>query len=249
VRLRDDPEAAKLAACLAVSLAAHAGFVAWLPELRRHESATIPAVLSVALPPAARPAAPAPPAAAADAPHEPHPARAPLPKPAPRAPAPPRAAPPPPSASAATPREPAATSPAVVAAAPPSPEPAVPAGPQADGARTEATAAAAPRAAAGAQSAVVPPSYGAAYLRNPAPRYPAAARREGAEGTVLLRVWVGADGGPTRVEVDRSSGHRALDAAALGAVGNWRFVPAQRGGEAVEGVVTVPLVFRLEPGG
>jgi protein TonB len=125
----------------------------------------------------------------------------------------------------------------------------VPAGPQADGARTEAAAAAGPRAAPNAQSAVVPPSYGAAYLRNPAPRYPAGARREGAEGTVLLRVWVGADGGATRVEVDRSSGHRALDAAALGAVSNWRFVPAQRGGEAVEGVVTVPLVFRLEAGG
>jgi len=29
-------------------------------------------------------------------------------------------------------------------------------------------------------------------------------------------------------------------------VKNWRFVPAQRGGEAVEGVVTVPLIFRLD---
>jgi len=120
---------------------------------------------------------------------------------------------------------------------------------RADGTRTDAAAAAGPRAAAVAPSPATPPSYGAAYLRNPAPRYPAEARREGAEGTVLLRVWVDTDGGPTRVEVDRSSGHRGLDAAALGAVRNWRFVPAQCGGEAVEGVVTVPLVFRLESGG
>jgi protein TonB len=137
----------------------------------------------------------------------------------------------------------------VVAAEPPSPEPPAPAGPQAGGARAEAAAGAGLRAAAGAQSPVVPPSHGAAYLRNPAPRYPAEARREGAEGTVLLRVWVAADGGPTRVEVERSSGHRALDAAAMGAVRNWRFVPAQRGGEAVEGIATVPLVFRLDSGG
>ena len=41
----------------------------------------------------------------------------------------------------------------------------------------------------------------------------------------------------------------ALDAAALAAVRQWRFVPAQRGGEPVAGVVTVPLVFRLEAGG
>jgi protein TonB len=248
VRLRDDPEAAKLAACLAVSLAAHAGFVAWLPELHRHDSATIPAVLSVALAPAARPAAPAPPAVAPDALPEAPPARVSSPKPAPRAPAP-RAAPPPPAAPAATPREPAATSPPAVVAEPRSPEPAAPVGSQPREARTEEAAATGPRAAASAHSPVVPPTYGAAYLRNPAPRYPAEARREGAEGTVLLRVWVAADGGPTRVEVDRSSGHRALDAAALGAVRNWRFVPAQRGGDAVEGVVTVPLVFRLEAGG
>ena len=94
-----------------------------------------------------------------------------------------------------------------------------------------------------------PPAFGAAYLRNPAPRYPLDARRVGAEGTVLLRVWVGADGAPTRLEVQRSSGHRSLDEAALGTVKSWRFTPAQRGGEAVEGVVTVPLVFRLEAGG
>jgi protein TonB len=95
----------------------------------------------------------------------------------------------------------------------------------------------------------IPPSFGAAYLRNPPPRYPAEARRNGVEGTVMLRVWVAADGAATRVEIDRSSGHRALDDAALGAVKKWRFVPARRGDEAIEGLVTVPLVFRLDAAG
>jgi protein TonB len=108
---------------------------------------------------------------------------------------------------------------------------------------------AAPLAAAAPVPRTVPPSYGAAYLRNPPPRYPVEARRGGVEGTVTLRVWVAADGAATRVEVDRSSGHRALDDAAVGAVKNWRFVPARRGDEAVEGLVTVPLVFRLDAAG
>jgi protein TonB len=86
-------------------------------------------------------------------------------------------------------------------------------------------------------------------LRNPAPRYPASARRNGEQGTVLLRVWVGANGATTRAEVARSSGSGALDDAALAAVKSWRFIPAHRGGNAVEGVVTVPMEFRLEGGG
>jgi protein TonB len=94
--------------------------------------------------------------------------------------------------------------------------------------------------------AATPPAFNAAYLRNPPPRYPPAARRNGDEGRVMLRVLVNPDGAPARVEIDQSSGSPLLDGAALDAVRGWRFVPARRGAQNVEGWVRVPLVFRLE---
>jgi protein TonB len=97
-------------------------------------------------------------------------------------------------------------------------------------------------------ASVVPtlPSFSAAYLRNPAPRYPVAARRAGDQGTVTMRVLVTRDGLPARVDVEKSSGSPHLDAAALEAVKTWRFVPARQGPDAVESWVLVPIVFRLE---
>lgn len=91
-----------------------------------------------------------------------------------------------------------------------------------------------------------PASFSAAYLRNPAPRYPLAARRAGEEGTVTLKVLVASDGLPQRVEVEKTSGSSRLDAAALDAVKRWRFVPARRGATPIESWVLVPVVFRLE---
>jgi protein TonB len=90
------------------------------------------------------------------------------------------------------------------------------------------------------------PGFSAAYLRNPAPRYPVAARRAGEQGTVTLRVLVMRDGQPARVDVEKSSGSAHLDAAALEAVKVWRFVPARQGTDAIESWVLVPIVFRLE---
>jgi periplasmic protein TonB len=96
------------------------------------------------------------------------------------------------------------------------------------------------------ETASTPPVFNAAYLRNPPPRYPPAARRSGEEGTVTLKVLVSAEGAPVRVELDQSSGSAPLDSAALDAVKGWRFVPARRGAQNVEGWVRVPVVFRLE---
>lgn len=111
-------------------------------------------------------------------------------------------------------------------------------------------AAPAPSPAAGASRPAAPPSYsppsfGARYLDNPKPTYPMLARRRGLEGTVRLEVRVSAEGIPTAVKVRESAGHEALDDAATTAVWHWRFVPARRDGEAVEGVVVVPIRFRL----
>jgi protein TonB len=97
-----------------------------------------------------------------------------------------------------------------------------------------------------ASVAVTPPGLNAAYLRNPAPRYPASARRTGTQGTVTLRVQVTREGLAARVDVEKSSGSPHLDAAALEAVKAWRFVPARQGAEPVESRVLVPIVFRLE---
>ncbi|NJD26242.1 MAG: energy transducer TonB [Betaproteobacteria bacterium] len=91
-----------------------------------------------------------------------------------------------------------------------------------------------------------PARYDAAYLNNPSPGYPAASRRLGEEGRVLLRVRVGADGRPLSVDLEKGSNFSRLDEAARDAVTRWRFVPARRGDEAVEGSVLVPLVFRLD---
>jgi periplasmic protein TonB len=96
--------------------------------------------------------------------------------------------------------------------------------------------------------AVIPPAFHAEYLRNPAPSYPLRARRDGVEGTVMLKVLVTAAGAPGRVELAASSGSDALDRAAEDAVRSWRFVPARRGAAAIDAWVVVPVVFHLESG-
>jgi protein TonB len=107
----------------------------------------------------------------------------------------------------------------------------------------------APRKAEAPAPAITPPSLNAAYLRNPPPRYPAASRRNGEQGTVLLKVLISREGEALKVEVDKSSGWPNLDVAALDAVRGWRFVPARRGNETIEMSYIVPVVFRLEGNG
>ncbi len=97
-----------------------------------------------------------------------------------------------------------------------------------------------------AEPAMEPPRYHAAYLSNPPPAYPMAARRRGIEGTVLVRAEISAGGECQRVELKKTSGHEMLDNAALEAVKTWRFVPAKRGGQAVVAWVEVPITFKLE---
>ncbi len=89
-------------------------------------------------------------------------------------------------------------------------------------------------------------SFGAAYLNNPKPIYPPLSRAREEEGTVFLRVLVSATGSATSVEVMKKSGFSALDRAAKSAVERWKFVPAKRNGENVEGIVIVPMPFKLD---
>ncbi len=90
-----------------------------------------------------------------------------------------------------------------------------------------------------------PPGFEVGSADNPLPHYPTLARRRGIEGTVTLEVRVNAAGLPEQVVLARSSGSALLDSAALEAVRRWRFRPARRAGEPVEGEVTVPITFRL----
>ena len=83
------------------------------------------------------------------------------------------------------------------------------------------------------------------YDYNPRPEYPDRARREGKEGTVLVRVLVDEQGRSKMVELSRSSGFEPLDKAASDAIRHWRFSPARYGEKPVESWVTIPIVFRL----
>lgn len=85
----------------------------------------------------------------------------------------------------------------------------------------------------------------ASYAYNPRPEYPEIARKEGWEGTVLLRVLVDQEGKSKWIEVSRSSGFDTLDQAAMKTVKGWRFHPARYGERMVESWVRIPIVFRL----
>lgn len=80
---------------------------------------------------------------------------------------------------------------------------------------------------------------------NPAPSYPASARRRGQEGRVILRVVVLPDGDAGEVVLEKSSGVESLDQAALETVRRWRFSPARRNGRPVSATVQIPIRFAL----
>ena len=85
-----------------------------------------------------------------------------------------------------------------------------------------------------------------AYETATPPAYPVEALRDGIEGSVLLRVLVDETGKPLQVLVVKSSGSRALDAAARDHVlAAWRFHPAQRDGHAIRAWAQVPVKFSL----
>lgn len=80
--------------------------------------------------------------------------------------------------------------------------------------------------------------------QSPPPNYPPAALRRGDRGTVVVRVEVDASGSPAGVALVERSGSRDLDRAAMEAVRDWRFQPAQRDGQAVAGALEIPFDFK-----
>jgi protein TonB len=79
------------------------------------------------------------------------------------------------------------------------------------------------------------------------PTYPSAARQAAQQGTVVLKVQILETGRPGEISIVRSSGSPLLDAAAVDAVEQWRFIPAKdrSSGRAVVCYSTLPISFRL----
>ncbi|MBU1711353.1 MAG: energy transducer TonB [Proteobacteria bacterium] len=84
------------------------------------------------------------------------------------------------------------------------------------------------------------------YKKNPPPKYPASARRNRQEGTVLLEVFVDDQGRVEELRIYRTSEHQPLDRAALAAVENWEFEPGLKNGKPVAMWVRVPVRFVLK---
>ena len=82
--------------------------------------------------------------------------------------------------------------------------------------------------------------------QTPPPRYPSDALRRGESGTVLVRVEVDINGAPAGVALVQRSGSRDLDRAAMEAVRKWRFMPAQRDGQAVASSLVIPIDFKAD---
>ncbi|MCW5603498.1 MAG: energy transducer TonB [Burkholderiales bacterium] len=222
-----------LPACIVASAALHAlAVVLWPSPVQDHDAQPLP-VLDVVLvqpPPVAAPEpAPAPP----------------VPRESARRPAVKSKVPPEPAiaqkmpALESTPQSFAAPDPQRVPApvtAAPHPEKEVPAG--------AASAAVSQPDVAGTRT--TSPVFNATYLYNPPPSYPLVSRRLGEQGTVTLRVLVTREGLPVNIDVERSSGSRHLDRAAMETVRTWRFAPVRKGAQPVEAWVLVPVAFRLE---
>jgi protein TonB len=68
---------------------------------------------------------------------------------------------------------------------------------------------------------------------NHQPDYPPEAARLRKQGRVVLRLHIDAQGDVASIELLQSSGHAVLDNAATAELARWRFLPAQRDGQAI----------------
>jgi protein TonB len=78
------------------------------------------------------------------------------------------------------------------------------------------------------------------------PDYPVRAARNGETGTVSLALLVGADGKVTGSKIQKSSGSRELDRAAVTALSLCKFKPATNGGVAEPAWGQIAYVWTLD---
>lgn len=82
------------------------------------------------------------------------------------------------------------------------------------------------------------------YLSNPKPVYPELSRRLGEHGTVILSVYILADGSVGDAVVHWTSRFPRLDNAAVDAVKAWKFIPARTSsGDYIDKWVEVSIHF------
>jgi TonB family protein len=98
-------------------------------------------------------------------------------------------------------------------------------------------------------TAATPAVQNPSYLIRYAPLYPGFEAVYGAQGTTHLLILVGKNGSPLDIKVERSSGWRSLDKAAVTAADQWRFNPEIKNGVAVDGYVRVPVAFHASSSG
>ena len=78
------------------------------------------------------------------------------------------------------------------------------------------------------------------------PIYPQDARDDGIEGTAVILALISLEGKVTDTRLEKSSGDRRLDQAAVDAVRKWTYNPCLRDGVPVKSSVRVKVEFRLE---
>ena len=76
--------------------------------------------------------------------------------------------------------------------------------------------------------------------------YPDASRREGEEGSCVVKVTVGTDGRVVGAAILRSTGHPRLDKACLQVAHAYRFHPATVNHRPVVGIADLPIQFKLQ---
>lgn len=84
------------------------------------------------------------------------------------------------------------------------------------------------------------------YHKNPKPTYPPIAKRRNWQGTTILLVDVSKQGEVKQISIEKSSGYKMLDKAALNSVKRWHFRPGTENGRAVPMEVLVPVHFQLQ---
>ncbi len=75
--------------------------------------------------------------------------------------------------------------------------------------------------------------------------YPRLSKTYDEQGTVLLRVYVSADGRAEKVELRKRSEYPMLDEAAMGLARSLKYIPAQLDGKPVADWIDLPVVFKL----
>jgi TonB family protein len=75
------------------------------------------------------------------------------------------------------------------------------------------------------------------------PHFPGQAIREAHEGTVVVLILVGVKGMPLDIRIEKSSGYRELDKAAIASARGWTFKPKTVDGVPTEAYAKVPINF------